>query len=469
LQKDQIKIIRREFKKTTKKEIEFQRKKDLIFKLIKNLHHFFPDLFNRLKEINDFRIMPIYSIEEIVFAGIAVHIFKAGSRNAFNNLNQGQFAKNFYKAFKFHLPHLDTVDLVIRNVSTTELEKLKTHLVRPLIEKKVFNKYKIFGQLYNISVDGTGVMTIDKANIKNFPNALFKIYNKGKENEKIVYFLNVLEAKLVCSNGFCISLTTEWIENSNVEYEKQDCELKAFKRLADKLKRDFPRLPICIVGDGLYPCKTIFEICKKNRWEWIFTFKSGNLTSVWAKVKFLAKLQANNQKIIKSSTVQKDNNHNLIELDVVKIYSWITSIDYCEYQVHWCKQVEAVGGEIKHTFIYLSSICPTNKNIEEIITNGRLRFKIENEGFNTQKNLGYGLQHKYSETSEIATKNYYICIQIGHLINQFFELQIKVKESLKGRATLKNLWIFFIGLFTFETLEKEKINEYLNSKIQVRF
>jgi len=469
LQKKQQKNIKRAFKKATKKEVEFIKKKDLIFKLIKNIHHFTPDLFDRLKEISDFRIMPIYKIEEIVFAGIAIYIFKAGSKNAFNNMNQGKFAKNFYNAFKFHLPHLDTVDLAMRQIKTDELEKLKTQLIRALIEKKVFKKYKMFSQFYNISIDGTGVMTINEANVKHFPNALFKIYNKGKENEKIVYFLNVLEAKLVCSNGFCISLATEWIENPNIEYEKQDCELKAFKRLAEKLKRDFPRLLICIVGDGLYPCKTIFEICKKNRWEWIFTFKDGNLPSVWEEVELLAKLQADNQKIIKSSVVKKDDNNNLIEVDVIKIYSWITSIDYCEYQVHWCKQVEAIEGEIKHTFIYLSSIHPTKKNIKEIIINGRLRFKIENEGFNTQKNLGYGLQHKYSETSERATKNYYICMQIGHLINQFFELQITVKESLKGRATLKNLWIIFIGLFTFETIEIEQINEHLNQKTQVRF
>ena len=186
-------------------------------------------------------------------------------------------------------------------------------------------------------------------------------------------------------------------------------------------------------------------------------------------MKLLGKLQLNNHKIIRSRVTKKNDNNNLIEQDLVKIYSWITSIDYFEYQVHWCKQVEAVDAEIKHTFIYLSSICPTNKNIEEIIINGRLRFKIENEGFNTQKNLGYGLQHKYSETSEIATKNYYICMQIGHLINQFFELQIKVKELLKGRETLKNLWVFLIGVFTFEALKMEKINEYLNRKIQIRF
>lgn len=38
---------------------------------------------------------------------------------------------------------------------------------------------------------------------------------------------------------------------------------------------------------------------------------------------------------------------------------------------------------------------------------GRLRWKIENEGFNIQKNLGYELEHKYSRVSFVALKNYY--------------------------------------------------------------
>jgi hypothetical protein len=36
---------------------------------------------------------------------------------------------------------------------------------------------------------------------------------------------------------------TEWIANDdNEEYDKQDCESKAFKRMAVRLKKYFPRL-----------------------------------------------------------------------------------------------------------------------------------------------------------------------------------------------------------------------------------
>jgi hypothetical protein len=62
----------------------------------------------------------------------------------------------------------------------------------------------------------------------------------------VTYLYPVLEAKLVTESGFCISPGTEWIINDNNKaYDKQDCEQKAFKRLAEKLKKDFSRLRSC--------------------------------------------------------------------------------------------------------------------------------------------------------------------------------------------------------------------------------
>ena len=33
--------------------------------------------------------------------------------------------------------------------------------------------------------------------------------------------------------------------------EKEDCELKSFQRLCQRLKEEFPKLPICQVADAL--------------------------------------------------------------------------------------------------------------------------------------------------------------------------------------------------------------------------
>lgn len=53
----------------------------------------------------------------------------------------------------------------------------------------------------------------------------------------------------VTQNGVSISLISEWIENPvDQAYDKQDCERKAFTRLAARLKQAFPRLQILILA-----------------------------------------------------------------------------------------------------------------------------------------------------------------------------------------------------------------------------
>ena len=80
----------------------------------------------------------------------------------------------------------------------------------------------------------------------------------------------VLEAKLVTPIGFAslsvhtVSPMTEFIENPG-ENPKQDCELKAFYRLAKRLKRRFPRLPIYLLLDGLFAGGPTFSICRDHR------------------------------------------------------------------------------------------------------------------------------------------------------------------------------------------------------------
>jgi hypothetical protein len=97
-----------------------------------------------------------------------------------------------------------------------------------------------------VAVDVTGVMAFDH---RYCPQCL----TRSSKNGQSTYFHYVLEAKLVTSDGLCLSLASEWIENPDGEFEKQDCERKAFARLAAKLKKHYPRLPVCILADGLYP------------------------------------------------------------------------------------------------------------------------------------------------------------------------------------------------------------------------
>jgi hypothetical protein len=62
---------------------------------------------------------------------------------------------------------------------------------------------------------------------------------------------------------------------------KQDCEQKAFHRLAKRLKEYFPKLKIRLLLDGLYPNGPVFEACRDYHFGFIIVLKDDQLKQVW--------------------------------------------------------------------------------------------------------------------------------------------------------------------------------------------
>ncbi len=369
-----------------------------------------------------------------------------------NECSEETFKANCEKIFKLRIPHMDTADEVMRMLDERQLEKLKTEMVRVLINRKTFRKYRLFGTYFRVAVDGTHVMNVSEGHCDH---CLHKTSKKGK----VTYFHNVPEAKLVCENGFCISPGTEWIENPDGDYDRQDCELKAFARLAEKLKQDFPRLPICMTADGLYPNQTFFRICEDNGWAWIVTFKDGNLPTVWEDILGLQKITEEN---IRRDTIRDRKKK------ILRDYAWINNIDYHGFGLNWSECVENADSETKR-FVYISSFEADYHSVWEMTVSGRMRWKIENEGFDIQKNHGYGLGHKYSEVSEKAMKNYCQCMQIAHMISQLFELSSLFRPLLTGKMTICHLWTYMLGEMRHRKLSLKKLGELMRRRIQLRY
>jgi len=352
---------------------------------------------------------------------------------------------NYERIFKMRLPHMDTVDEVMRQINETEL-------VKSLIMRKVFYKFRFFGKYYRVAVEGSHVMNVKEGHCEHCQK------RTSKKSGKTTYFHNVLEAKLVCANGFSISLATEWIENPDEDYNKQDCEQKAFMRLAQKLKQAYPRLPICIVVDALYPNQSFFRICRDNDWCWVVTFKDGNLPSVWEEVLGL-------QKIIHENIRYKEQKQK--KKNIKQQYTWINDIDYKGFVLSWYECVE-IEDDKQRRFVYVSNLSIDYFNILEMTATGRMRWKIENEGFDVQKNHGYGLGHKYSRLSMMAMKNYYQCMQIAHMLNQLFELSSLFQPLLAGKMTIVHIWSLMLGQLRSKI--KFKVHEQLlNTRIQIRY
>ncbi len=503
------------------KKSECKEEMELLLQITQVINVYFSNFMELLKDIDDVRDERAdYKIEELVFACISMFIFKQGSRHHFNQLRKKKrFKRNFKQIFNLRIPHMDTVDRVLRQLGCHVLEDIKVALIKNMIKKKTLAKYRFFDEYYIVAVDASGVhhfkdqhcakcshKTLSKGHFKVSAEALVKLKNEGipvnivrslkiLEGVKVTgktkfaelmtrnlgkehyekyqpylikhcgntsWFHNVLEARLVTRNGFSLSIATEWIENAEFGYDKQDCELKAFNRLSENIKKKFPQLSICIVVDGLYANKALFDRCKQMQWPYVVAFKQGNLPSVWEEVKLLTPITTDNveHKISKDGKITED-------------YTWISNIAYDDHTIHWieCKEKKPPWPKNKTgitKFVYLSSFEINQNNYREIVEIGRLRQKIENEGFNTQKNLGYNMAHKYSRVSDLAYKNYYQSLQIAHIIVSMVELCSAIKE-IRKKTTLKFLWECLVGFLKYYRISQNTLDSVLNKRTHLKF
>jgi len=404
-----------------------------------------------LDAVPDHRERRAYQVAELVCAALTMCLLRCGSRNQADQLAGKKTEINYLKIFGMRLPVMDTVHKFFEKLPSGELDKLREQLVRRLMERKVFDKWKFKG-FYNLTVDGTGLYTFDYEPFEGCP------YRETKNGIK--WYVEVLEAKLVFANGFSISVATEWLCNQNGKFDKQDCELAAFKRLAAKVKAMFPRLAIMVTADSLYCNGPAIGLVEKCGWKYIFTFKDSCLKSLWEKVG-----QAQPQTC--ERVLGKDTDGG-----------WLTEkTSYTkglEYQGHALNVVEYEKhkqntGTVER-YAHLTNINVEPREAIQITRQGRMRWNIENQGFNTQKNQGFGLQHKYARKGFNAMQNYYFTIQIAHLVSQLAEKLASFQKGLAASGrTVKALVEDLVATVKKTDLSLREIHQaYLQTK-QLRY
>lgn len=229
----------------------------------------------------------------------------------------------------------------------------------------------------------------------------------------------------------------------------------------------FPRSPLVILADGLYPNKTIFEICRDNGWDFIFTFKDGNLPTVHKELELLPPSPDNTgeRTLAKKGILKK------------QVYSWTNGVDYhgfslsvitCEERKSHIRESEEKEPETRK-FTHITNLEISRNNCFAVSDSGRVRWAIENS-FDYLKNHGYNLGHKFSRVSFNAYKNYYQCMMIAHAINQFVEKStdfIELKDSVPKRS-VQFLWQRLISFFTDFDIEPLELEDCIKRRTQIR-
>ncbi len=338
------------------------------------------------------------------------------------------------------------------------LARLQQGLVKTRLEKKVLHPYRLCKRHVVVAIDATGTMSFTARHCEQW---LHQTCKSGPTTS----FHNVLEAKLIPPHGLAISLASEWIANPLDEDEKQAGERRAFGRLAATLKRRYPRLPRWLSAAGLSPYQGFFEICQANGWAFILTFNDGNLPSLWEEVRALLPLNPDQhrheRRIQGPARIAQD-------------FRWLTDLDYHGHRLQWLECVETLtpsqcGESTRSRFVHVTNLAVTAATVAMLSRTGRLRWKIEKAGFNSQKHQGYALQHQYARGSWPGAKNYYQCLQIGHLINQLTVLSTAFQPLLHGKITRRHRSQTRMAFLLYGQLRRSTLKKLTQRRCQMRF
>jgi len=452
--------------KTARNGKEAKERAEVIEVFHKTIRHFFPYFSGWIEDIDDPRQVnkTEYNKAHLFWAGTLLFLLKLGSRRQINFLfHTEEFKENLNLLSggnNERVAHDGTLENILRQSPPGNLSRLKRKMINSLIRMRTLENYRLLAKYYLIATDGTGHLAYGEK--RHCPHCLTK-----KVNGKIYYYHNVLDAKIVTENGFALSAETKMIENSpsaqklSVMKKKQDCELKAFYRLAPKLKKEFPQLKICLLLDSLYACDKVFKICEKYGWKYIITFKEGSMPETYTWYESLKKKE------------QPENTATVRAGEITQKFNWVSGIKYRGPEINILECNERKPGKdglLTNTrFLWITNLKINECNFKEIAKGGRLRWKIENEGFNTQKNGGYNLEHSYSR-NETASKNYYLLLQIAHIINQLMEKGSLLKKQIrKTFGSVRNIARQLLEDFRTKAFTFEKLQSCLATPFQIRF
>ena len=85
---------------------------------------------------------------------------------------------------------------------------------------------------------------------------------------------------------------------------------------------------------------------------------------------------------------------------------------------------------------------------------GRARWKIENETYNTLKNIGYNFEHNYGHGKEYLATILCLLMVLAFLIDQIQEIACELFQlARKITWTYRDLWIGMRTFFTYISVE----------------
>lgn len=254
------------------------------------------------------------------------------------------------------------------------------------------------------AVDGTGEFSSKDICCEN-------CCKKTAKNGEITYYHQTLCAVIIHPDKkTVIPIGVEPIIKQDGE-KKNDCEINASKRLLPYIKSEFPDLKIILTLDALFGNGPHIKLIKSNGYGFIITAKSNN--------KYLFNQVAQLDADGKVEHLEIENNGFLYKFKFVNNIKLNKSNQ--DIIVNFIEVWETnKKGKTKH-FVWITDIELTQHNLIFVMKGGRVRWKIENETFNTLKNQGYNFEHNFGHGDRFLANALKMLMLLAFQIDQINE------------------------------------------------
>jgi len=455
---------------------------DAVSQQVKVYRTMLPVLLKRLNKIEDTRNPRKirHKMTVLLIYGILCFAFQMASRReATREMTRPVFMANLRRLFPEleNLPHHDTLARILEKIDVNDLEQAHLDMIRHLIRGKKFLRYLIAG-CYPIAIDGTQKFRRsylwDEECLERKVRSKKDEENAEEQEEKKQYYVYVLEANLAFQNGMVIPLLSEVLSytEGDTNQNKQDCEQRAFKRLAERLKTCFSHLPIMVLLDGLYPNGPVMELCRKNNWDFMIVLQDDSLPSVWEEIEDLKNLQ-------------RENRLRRTWGDRKQLFWWVNDIDYryiCpittkekKQRVHaviceenWEEIVpdstEVVTKRSRH--VWISEEPLHKRNVHERCNLGaRHRWGIES-GILVEKHQGYHYEHCFSYEWDVM-RGYHYLMRLGHALNVLARHSYALAKYVRDLG-VRGLIAFVRNTIASPWIEAEDLRQIAAAPCQLR-
>ena len=323
------------------------------------------------------------------------------------------------------------------------LDEINPNHLRPAFKKvfaafqrgKGLEQFEYMDGHVLISGDGTGHFSSSKVSCP-------QCCSKKKKGGEVTYYHQMFGVCIVHPHKKnVIPLFPEPILNQHGG-SKNDCERNACKRFLENFKREHPHLKAILIEDGLSSTAPHIRIINEYGLSYILGAKPGDHEFLFSK------LAESRETIYHEISTEDGHYHQFRFLNDVPLNksNQDLKVNVIEY-----RHTDPKGKE--RTFSWVTNIRISTTNVMKIAIGGRARWKIENETFNTLKNLGYNFEHNYGHGKKYLATVFCILMMLAFLIDQVQEVCCSLFRRCKQfLGTYRDLWQTMATLFQYTRL-----------------